>query len=147
MDAALPAGMMEAFWARVLPEPNTGCWLWDGGVTLGGYGIFYWKGKRRYAHRFSYALAQGAIPTNCEIDHLCRTPACCNPDHLEAVTHRINSLRGISPSAQNSRKHLCQRGHAFTADNLVQFKSAVWGRRCKKCHAAREKERQRASRV
>ena len=31
-----------------------------------------------------------------ELDHLCRTPACVNPEHLESVTHRENTARGRS---------------------------------------------------
>lgn len=36
----------------------------------------------------------GAIPTNMDLDHLCRNPICVNPDHLEPVTHLENVRRG-----------------------------------------------------
>lgn len=34
-----------------------------------------------------------------ELDHLCRRPACCNPDHLEPVTHRTNMRRAYAREA------------------------------------------------
>lgn len=30
----------ERFLAMVSPEPNSGCWLWEGTVNSGGYGQF-----------------------------------------------------------------------------------------------------------
>lgn len=56
------------------------CLLWTGSLNNKGYG----KIGDRYAHRVTYELARGPIPAGLELDHLCRTPACVNPDHLEA---------------------------------------------------------------
>jgi hypothetical protein len=63
------------------------------------------KFTNAYAHRVSYALFKGPIPEGLTIDHLCRTPACVNPDHLEAVTLSENSRRAAV------RKPYCPRGH------------------------------------
>jgi hypothetical protein len=35
----------------------------------------------------------GEIPEGLTIDHMCERPACVNPKHLQAVTHRQNVLR------------------------------------------------------
>ena len=83
--------------AFVSPEPNTGCWLWMGTVTAGGadpYGRF-WNGRMAYAHRVSFELFKGPIPEGLVIDHLCRTPACVRPEHLEAVTPKENTRRAV----------------------------------------------------
>lgn len=97
---------------RYVPEPNSGCWLWLG-PNATGYGQIKLDGKVRLAHRVSYELAKGPIPGGLEIDHLCRVRCCVNPNHLEAVTRRVNQLRGRGAAGTNSRKATCKRGHAF----------------------------------
>lgn len=66
-----------------------------------------------YAHRITYTAAKGPIPEGLTIDHLCRKPPCVNPEHLEAVTARVNILRSDNPTAINSRKTMCVRGHVI----------------------------------
>ncbi len=122
-----------------IPEPNTGCWLWMKGERHGGYGQIRHNGKDLPAHRLSYEIFVRPIPPEHTIDHLCRTPACINPDHLEAVPHRVNLLRrtiGIL-GPEKCATH-CINGHPFSGDNLrVDPKT---GRRC--CRTCdREKQR------
>jgi hypothetical protein len=47
------------------------------------------------AHRAYYEERYGPLPSGVQLDHLCRTPACVNPEHLEPVSARINTLRGV----------------------------------------------------
>lgn len=101
----------ERFWAKV--EKTDSCWIWKGSKTPANYGLFWTNIKKIYAHRFSYQEANGDIPDGLVLDHLCRNPACVNPQHLEAVTHKVNILRGVGLSAQNARKNKCKRGHDF----------------------------------
>lgn len=85
-------GIEARFWDFVLPEPNCGCWLWNG-PDNGWYGLLRVGYKNTYAHRFSYELAHGPIPRGLVIDHTCRMTFCVNPDHLEAVTQGENVRR------------------------------------------------------
>jgi hypothetical protein len=87
-------GYAERFWARV-EKAEDGCWEWTRGHLPAGYGQL----GRCYTHRIAYELAHGPIPEGLEIDHLCRNRGCCNPDHLEAVTHHENTLRWQPGSA------------------------------------------------
>lgn len=119
----------ERFWEKV--HKTETCWLWTGGKTGSGYGIFGIQGRDWLAHRFAYQLLVGPIPTGFTLDHLCRIPLCVNPDHLESVTQQENTLRGIGPAAQNARKTHCPFNHPYDLLN-TDFR-ARGGRRCRTC--------------
>ena len=70
------------------------CWLWTGGISHKGYGLFRLRGTHVAAHRYSYEKTVGEIPKGLQLDHLCRVRHCVNPSHLEAVTARENVIRG-----------------------------------------------------
>ena len=106
----------EAFWSRV--DKSGECWVWTGGRTDHGYGRFYDGEKLVGPHRYSYEIAHGKIPVGLTIDHLCRTRACVNPSHLEAVTTKENTMRGNTITAKNKSKTHCKRGHEFTPENI-----------------------------
>ena len=82
------------FWAKVEKGPD--CWLWRGALNNRGYGQFRReKPHLMLAHRWAYESVHGHIPDGLTLDHLCRTPACVRPDHLEAVTLAENARRGV----------------------------------------------------
>ena len=75
--------------------PMSGCWIWDSDWNSGnGYGKVKHQGKAHMAHRLVYSFLRGEIPDDHVLDHLCRVRRCVNPDHLEPVTVRENTLRG-----------------------------------------------------
>lgn len=91
------------------------CWLRSEGYQQkNGYSYISHTvdGKRKYylAHRISFVHYFGPIPDGLTIDHLCERPACVNPKHLQAVTHRQNVLRSrTNPYAINARR-TCEHG-------------------------------------
>jgi len=113
--------LFDRFEEKYIPVTETGCWLWDGYVKPNGYASMYVNesGTKEYAHRISYELYNGEIPEGKIIDHLCRVRSCVNPNHLEVVTHAINSQR--SPIMGNPQKKYathCIRGHLLSGENL-----------------------------
>jgi hypothetical protein len=90
---------------KIIPEPNSGCWLWMGAYNRkSGYGFVRDRNmKMTNAHRLVYCEEIGPIPYGLDLDHLCRNPACVNPDHLEPVTRSENVKRGYSPELSRER--------------------------------------------
>jgi hypothetical protein len=134
---------------RLLVGSPGKCWYFPAGTggvdKRTGYSHISVSGNRWQAHRLSYMLHIGPIPNLLTIDHLChnrddtcaggptcRHRACFNPEHLEAVTRAVNSLRGKGLPAINARKTTCQFGHELTSDSR--------GRRsCKTCTKDRKR--------
>ena len=131
-----------AFDDMYIPEPNSGCWIWIRAIN-GGYGNYAVSRKAVRAHRYAYEREFGKIPEGLELDHLCRNTFCVNPQHLQAVTHRVNSLRGIGVGAINSKKTHCPQGHEYTAENMY-LQNGGRLRRCRECTLARGRMRYHA---
>lgn len=113
----------------MIPEPNSGCWIWIGALNGDGYGSFNGPdGKSTDAHTASYEHFVGQIPDGLELDHLCRVRCCVNPHHLEPVTRRENLARGIN--YHSSRTH-CPKGHPYEGKNLMGTPKR---RKCRICH-------------
>jgi hypothetical protein len=119
---------------------NTPCWLWLGALANRGYAQTTVNGRRDMAHRVVYEFLVGPIPRGLTLDHLCMVHHCVNPEHLEPVTNKVNTLRGNNPCAKRARQTHCKRGHPLVGDNLELDR---FGRHCKACHQHRERERYR----
>lgn len=138
--------VVERIEEQVIPEPNSGCWLWMGSVDRDGYGRISTSPKSGLprnvlVHRAMYAHYQGRIPDGLTIDHLCRVRCCCNPDHMEPVSNVTNVMRGMSPAAENARKTICKRGHPLSGGNL--FVNTHGERQCRECLRVANRLRQR----
>lgn len=106
----------ERFLAKVDVRGPDDCWPWTAG-TSHGYGCFHVGPVTRPAHVVAYERVHGPVPPGLLIDHTCHNDTgcrgecphrlCCNPAHLEAVTHAVNLQRG------NKRLpgETCGRGH------------------------------------
>jgi hypothetical protein len=77
---------------KFIPEPNSGCWLWERATTAAGYGVISIDGKLQYAHRLSYRIHYGPIPHGLLICHKCDIPQCINPNHLFIGASKDNTV-------------------------------------------------------
>ena len=98
------ADRAAAFWNYVEKRGENDCWIWRGGKSGDGYGVF---AIRRYArvstHRISFALANGVEPGTGHVCHRCDTPLCCNPRHLFLGTAKINAVDKVKKGRARGR--------------------------------------------
>lgn len=142
---------LKSRYARARPigyvVQENGCWEWVGTIDRDGYGLWRCKATgENKAHRVTYVMARGTIPRGFQIDHLCRNTTCVNPDHLEAVTCRENTLRGYNRAAVNARRTHCVNGHKFDGDNLMKGKRRRDCRTCSRERCNRSAAKVRAAR-
>lgn len=142
MDEGVNMGLWTNTVERILHryvDKTDSCWLWTGCMTS-GYGLVNMNGRLQPAHRVIYEAFNGPISDGMVLDHICRRHSCVNPLHLEQVTKRENTLRGISPAAEHAKKTHCKYGHPLSGDNLREFNGRYGPCRvCKTC--ARERSR------
>lgn len=123
----------EYYKDRIQIDPESRCWVWQSSRTAAGYGRRVGQHTTWYTHRLVYELLVGPIPEGLELDHLCMNKPCCNPLHLEPVTHRENILRArlvkgnwnLKRTWNRVRPSHCQRGHELTG-----------GKGCRVCRLA-----------
>jgi len=126
--------LKDRFFSKV--EKTSTCWLWKGGLTK-GYGTFAINTSRKNrvygrAHRVSWELINGPIPSDKHVLHKCDNPKCVNPKHLFLGSNMDN----IQDCIQKKRKYnytqikFCKNGHKL--DNNIHVQPSGVNR-CKTC--------------
>jgi hypothetical protein len=116
------------------------CIEWIGCRDKDGYGRA-WDGQRPImAHKAVWVRLNGPVPDGLELDHLCRNHACCNPDHLEPVSHRINIQRSWGARLGYNAEQACNNGHPRTEENTWHSRDGRL-RACRPCNRKREATR------
>ena len=127
---------IERFMAKVIPEPNSGCWLWSGRYGgKGGYGQFLCHITNGYirAHRWIFEYYYGCIPEGKIVRHRCDVKPCVNPGHLLLGTVSDNAKDCVkSGNHPSARKTHCPSGHPYEPWNLA-FRSNPNRRVCAIC--------------
>lgn len=81
----------------IVDEMPSPCHIWtgpDSGTGKGGgYGRMSLNSQTVAVHLVVYTHFYGYIPGKKQIDHKCNNRLCCNPAHLEMVTHLTNQKR------------------------------------------------------
>ena len=145
---------IERFMANVIPEPNSGCWLWVGATNKTGYGSFHpQRSNPTNAHRWLFKETTGMNLNGLSVCHKCDLPVCVNPQHMFPGTQKEN----IQDAARKGRKKhqpwrkpvakrtLCYKGHPLEGDNVYLHKDGR--RRCLVCANRRLADSKLRSRI
>jgi len=91
------------------------CWAWTAAVRRDGYGWLRVGGRMLRAHRVSWAIHNGPIPTGMCVCHRCDTRSCVNPEHFFLGTKGDNNRDCVAkkrhvplPGEQNSQAKLTE---------------------------------------
>ena len=78
----------------VLDDQPSPCHIWTGPTSGtgrgGGYGRMSLNGQTVAVHLVVYTHYYGYIPGKKQVDHKCNQRLCCNPAHLQMVSHLKN---------------------------------------------------------
>lgn len=85
-----------------IPEPNSGCLIWEGAVDKHGYGHLSVFGRQYIAHRWYWSLLNGPLRPEQFLCHKCDTPLCINPYHMF-----------VGDNGSNTRDKVSKRRHSF----------------------------------
>lgn len=122
--------LAQRFWAKVEKRGANECWLWVGGLNKAGYGIVSAGGRtangaaRLLAHRVSYEIANGPIPSGLCICHRCDIPACVNPDHLFLGTLADNTADMDAKGRRGAVKGATHPRAKLTAEQVIAIRAA-----------------------
>ena len=104
--------ILERILDRVKVDPESECWVWQGPTSGegrgGGYGRMSLNSQTVATHIVVYTHFHGYVPGKRQVDHKCRNRLCCNPEHLELVSHLQNQRRRV--------KHQSRKDQRFTRD-------------------------------
>ena len=77
------------------------CLIWTSYKNNQGYGVMSIDNRSKYAHRYAWERANGAIPEGKGVDHICHTPLCVNIKHLRLSSHSQNLANRSGPNSRN----------------------------------------------
>lgn len=95
--------LVERFWSKIAWGASD-CWYWWAARDAGGYGIMSRNGLKR-AHRVSWELHRGPIPTGMKVLHHCDVRNCVNPDHLFLGTQADNVADMVAKGRAKGAPH------------------------------------------
>ena len=133
--------LSELLEQRSIPEPNSGCRLWLGGLSGGNYPVLRWRGKTWSVGNL-ILHCQGMDMTGLDACHSCDNTYCIEESHLFHGTRKDN----MQDAKRKGRlvgygvREFCKHGHPLSGDN-VRTDAKSGKRWCVACKRIRERTR------
>lgn len=124
----------ERFLSKV--EKTDNCWLFTGGISTTGYGVFWLNGKNENSHKAAYILLVGDTMDKWVL-HTCDNKKCVNPNHLYLGNREQNTKDAVDRNRMaTGEKHgskTTNRDYSFdknpfgklSKENCIAIKRAV----------------------
>lgn len=119
------------------------CIEWDKARNKHGYGVQWYDGRTRLAHRVTFALAHPDVEIEGRIvRHLCHNPPCVNVLHLACGSQGENIADSIRDGRRIGRPRAarCKRGHIFDEANTYHYRGR---QHCRLCRSQEARERRK----
>jgi hypothetical protein len=106
---------------------ETGCRVWTGCRTIGGYGqigvIRNGRQRKLLVHRLMWEITRGAIPAGLDVLHRCDTPPCFEPSHLFLGDDLANNRDKVSKGRQARLKGEANGQARLTEDQVRSIRA------------------------
>jgi len=100
---------VERFWSFVdRAQGENACWLWQGGVSGSGYGVFTLNAESISAHVFAHLIQHGALAEGQVVRHfVCHNRLCMNGAHLTGGTQQqnIDDMKAAGRQSRGSKRY------------------------------------------
>ena len=112
--------VLKRFWQKVNINEVDSCWIWIAARNRQGYGEFFVNGKLMRAHRVSWMIMRGNIPSGLFCCHHCDNPPCVNPKHLFLGTQNDNMVDAIKKERNNLSGIIGRKGEKNRQAKLTE---------------------------
>lgn len=115
----------KRFDASYIPEPMSGCWLWEGVLHPTGYPRIKVLDRPLGAHRVAILLAGVEIPAGMHAAHRCHNRACVNPDHIRPLSSEGNARENRERGLGRDRLGVANWRAKLSEAEVVEIRGAL----------------------